>query len=444
MSDAKANDGYLMSKGYSYYVFGLLFLLYFFDYVDRQVVVALFPYLQETVAKGGWGLTHEQCGDLGAAVYWSIAIFTIPISILVDRWSRKKSIGIMSTIWGLATLACAFTGNLTQLILARIVIGVGEAGYAPGGTAMISALFPQRIRSMMIGVWNSSIPLGMAAGMIIGSRVAASLGWRHAFGIVAIPGLLVAISFFFIKDYKTVALTKEEQHPEANIGSQTKEALKRMGLKDLLMEFANTPSLLLTYLGFAGMMFITTAYAYWLPTFFEHSLGIDRVAAGDRTAGILLTAIIGSPLGGFIADKWMKRNIKARLLLPSISAFATAALFFFGLQGMAVGTQQYIVLVLAGTCSIMFASSAIAVTQDVIHPGLRAISYALCVVTQHLFGSAWGPKLTGMWIDDYGVLTALSIVPIMAVTSGILFFLASRFYVRDLEKVAKVHIELED
>ena len=204
MEQNKTPNGYMMSKGYSWYVFGLLFLLYMFDYVDRMVVVSLFPYLIHD-----WGLSDTQCGLLVSTVYWSIVILSFPISVIIDRWSRKKCIGCMALLWSLATVACAFTGNYAQLFVARTFIGVGEAGYAPGGTALISALFPEKMRSMIVGLWTAALPLGSALGVVVGGWVAARYGWRHAFGLVALPGFLIAILFFFVRDYKTVLLEKK-------------------------------------------------------------------------------------------------------------------------------------------------------------------------------------------------------------------------------------------
>ena len=170
------------SAGSAYYAFTLLFLLYLFDYMDRMVVVSLFPFLKQD-----WGVSDTQCGLLVSAVYWSILVLTLPVSIIIDRWSRKKCIGTMALLWSAATLACAFTRNFTQLFIARTAIGVGEAGYAPGGTAMISALFPREKRAKMLGIWNASIPLGSALGIALGGYIAEHFGWRHAFGIVALP-----------------------------------------------------------------------------------------------------------------------------------------------------------------------------------------------------------------------------------------------------------------
>ncbi len=423
-------EGYLFSRAYTSYVFLLLWLLYFFDYIDRMVVVSLFPFL-----KADWGLTDAQCGAMVSAVYWAIVLFSFPASIVIDRWSRKKSIGIMAVLWCLATAACAFTRNFGQLFAARTAIGIGEAGYAPGGTAMISALYPEKKRAFMVGIWNASIPLGMAAGIVIGGFIASRWGWRHAFGIVAFPGLIIALLFFFLRDYRTVGLEKSVDRRET---TDTGHAAAKMGKRDIVRAFAETPSLLLTYIGFAGMMFTSISMSTFLPTYFQRVQGFPLQKATLLASGIMLTSIIGSPLGGWIADAWMRRRLQARLLLPAISALLTAILFLFGFYLPTGGFIQYGIFLLAGIASIAWASSAIAVTQDVVHPGLRAVSYALCVVTQNLLGSALGPVVTGAFSDRYGILTALKIASSMAIFSCILFYLGSRFYRRDLEKVERV------
>ena len=164
-----------------------------FDYMDRMVIVSLFPFLKQDM-----GLTDAQCGLLVSSVYWSILSFSFPVSILVDRWSRTKSISIMAALWSLATVACAFTRNFSQLFITRTAIGIGEAGYAPGGAAMLSANFPKEKRARILGFWNASIPLESALGIGIGGFVAHNFGWRHAFGLVAFPGLIIAIMFYFV------------------------------------------------------------------------------------------------------------------------------------------------------------------------------------------------------------------------------------------------------
>jgi predicted MFS family arabinose efflux permease len=429
-------EGYLFSRAYSHYVFILLWLLYFFDYVDRMVVVSLFPYL-----KRDWGLTDAQCGALVSAVYWAIVLFSFPISIVIDRWSRKKSIGIMAVLWSFATMACAFARDFGHLFAARTAIGLGEAGYAPGGTAMISALYPEKRRAFMVGLWNMSIPLGMATGIVLGGLIATHWGWRHAFGIVAVPGLFVAILFFFVKDYKTVGL--EQTARPGEVQASAIAAKKKMSMMDIIRAFSHTPSLLLTYLGFAGMMFLSISLSSFLPAYFQRVHGAPMQQANLLTSGIMLMAIIGSPLGGWIADRWMKRRIQARLLVPAISALLTAVIYFCGMQLFSGGGVQYAILILGGISNMVFASSAIAVTQDVVHPGLRAISYALCVISQNLLGSSFGPVVTGALSDAYGIATALKLATIAALISCVLFYLGSRFYKRDLDKVERVALTAE-
>ncbi len=441
-------EGYLFSKAYTNYVFLLLWLLYFFDYIDRMVVVSLFPFL-----KADWGLTDAQCGAMVSAVYWAIILFSFPISILIDRWSRKKSIGIMAVLWSMATVACAFTRNFGQLFAARAAIGIGEAGYAPGGTAMISALYPEKRRAFMVGIWNASIPLGMAAGIVIGGLIASRWGWRHAFGIVALPGLIIALLFLFVRDYKTVGLEKTVDRslrgPELRGHLAARCPLnslnsKKMTKMDIVRTFAATPSLILTYFGFAGMMFTSISMSTFLPTYFERVQGFPLQKATLLASGIMLTSIIGSPLGGWIADTWMKKKIQARLLLPSVSALLTAVLFMTGFHLFSGGMVQYGIFLLAGIASIAWASSAISVTQDVVHPGLRAVSYALCVITQNLLGSALGPVVTGAFSDRYGIRAALKIASAMALISCILFYLGSLHYKRDLDKVERVALTAEE
>jgi predicted MFS family arabinose efflux permease len=433
MKESNVPNGFLLSKGHSYYVFILLFLLYMFDYIDRLVVVSLFPFL-----KSDWGLTDTQCGMLVSAVYWSILIFSFPVSIFVDRWSRKKSIGVMAVLWSLSTIACAFTRNFTQLFAARTAIGIGEAGYAPGGTAMISALFPEKKRSVMVGIWNASIPIGSAIGVALGGYIAVKYGWRHAFGIVAIPGLIISFLFFFTKDYKTIDLVRSSKDGKKDSVNQLK-----MSMTDIIKEFTGTPSLLLTYFAFAGNTFLTTSMLSWLPTYFNRVENMPMQQASLKGSSIMLLAIIGSPLGGFLADTWMKKRTNARLLFSSISSAVTSVVFFSAFYFFS-GQMQYYILLFGGVSAIAFASSAIAVTQDVVHPGLRATSYSLCVIVQNLLGSSLGPLFVGALSDRYDIKTALTVASLSSLLAGILFLAGSFYYERDLAKVERIAIKAEE
>jgi MFS family permease len=427
MKKPEDRTGYLFSRGYSNYVFVLLFLLYVFDYIDRMVVTSMFTSIERD-----WGITHTQSGLLVSAVYWAIVLLTFPVSILVDRWSRSKTIGIMAIMWSLATALCALTGNFVQLFMARLLIGVGEAGYAPGGSAMISGLYPIDKRARMMGIWNASIPLGSAIGVLLGGIIAVKLGWKHAFGLVAIPGLIVAILFLFVKDYKTVDLSFIDKD---------RNRIK-MEKKDMIREFFTKPSVLFTYFGMAAVVFVTTSMLTWLPTYFEKVNDIAQEKAGQMASSVMLLALIGAPLGGHLTDRWRKTRDNARLAFPALSTLLSAVLLFIALV-MLKGTIQYIVLLVFGVLVLAFISGAAAVTQDVIHPGLRATSYAIAVVVQNLLGASTAPIIMGKIYDLTNIQTALSVLPAVLLAGSALFWLGSRHYVKDLGKVAKITLEAE-
>jgi MFS family permease len=425
MKNPQDQKGYLFSKGYSNYVFILLFLLYMFDYIDRSIVTSMFSSIESD-----WGISHTQSGMLMSAVYWAIVVLTFPVSLLVDRWSRTKTIGIMAIIWSLATALCAITGNYVQLFMARLLIGVGEAGYAPGGSAMISGLFPVEKRSKMMGIWNASIPLGTAIGVLLGGIIATKFGWKHAFGLVALPGLLVAILFLFVKDYQTVDLSFIDK---------ARQKVK-MEKKDMVKEFISKPSIIYSYFGITAVVFVTTSLITWLSTYFQTVREVPQDKAGTMASAVMFLALVGAPLGGILTDKWRKVRLDARLLLPSISTFVSAILLFAALY-IFKGLGQYIIFLLMGITIMFFISGAAAVTQDVIHPGLRATSYAIAVVVQNLLGSSMAPLIVGRIYDLSNIRTALAVLPFILVIGSILFYLGSRHYEKDIEKVTKVQLE---
>lgn len=427
MKKSATPPGYLFSKRYSNYVFILLFLLYLFDYADRMVVNSMFSFIQNDL-----GINDFQSGWLVSIIYLTIGILTFPVSLVIDRWSRTKTIGIMAIVWSLATLLCAFTGNYVQLFMARILIGFGEAGYAPGGSALISGMYPMEKRSKMMGLWNASIPIGSAIGVTMGGIIASSWGWKHAFGLVAIPGLIVAVLFLFVKDYKTVNLS---------VVDKSNNTVK-MERKDMIREFIRKPSVIFTYFGMTAVVFVTTALIVWLPKFFETTASMDPKKAGTIAGAVMMLALIGAPAGGYIIDYWRKTEPRARMLFPAITTFISALLLFLALY-MFRGTAQLITLFVFGVFIMLFISGAAAVTQDVIHPGLRATSYAIAVLVQNLLGSFTAPIVLGRISDLTNIKTALSILPFSLLLGALLFLIGSRYYMSDMKKVTTVKLEAE-
>jgi MFS family permease len=299
---------------------------------------------------------------------------------------------------------------------------------------MLSAMYPVEKRSRMMGLWNASIPLGSLIGVMVGGIVATRWGWKHAFGLVAVPGFIIGVLFFFFaRDYKTVKLERAAPQTGASV---------KMSFKDIAAVFLRTPSLILTYIAFAGNTFLSTAYLTWLPSYFNRVQGLNMEQSSLKTASIMLFAIVGAPLGGYLADVWMKRRVNARPLFAGLSSLAAAGIWLLSF-GVLQGTSQWIVMMAGAIATVCYLSAASAVTQDVVHPGLWAVSYSICVIVQNLLGSSLGPIVVGSISDAYGLRIAMFLAPLTSVLAGVLFMAASAFYRRDLAKVDKVKVEME-
>jgi fucose permease len=240
------------------------------------------------------------------------------------------------------------------------------------------------------------------------------------------------VLFLFVKDYKTVDLS---------FFDSSKNRIK-MEKKDMVREFISKPSVLLTYLGMASVVFVTTSMLTWLPTYFEKMRSIPQETAGKMASSVMILALIGAPLGGYLTDIWRKSKENARLLFPAITTLLSAIVLFIALT-LFKGTAQYVMFLVFGVLVLAFISGAASVTQDVIHPGLRATSYAIAVVVQNLLGASTAPVVMGKIYDLTNIQTALSILPVILLIGALLFWQGSRYYIKDLGKVAQVTLVAE-
>ncbi len=215
-----------------------------------------------------------------------------------------------------------------------------------------------------------------------------------------------------------------------------------MGFKDLVKEFASKPALLFTYFGFTGVVFVTTSLLWWLDDYFHRMYDLPMNQASTKASIVMLLAIIGAPLGGYLTDRWRRKRTSARLLFPSITTLLSAGFCLISFT-LVMDMPQYITLLGMGLCITAFIPGAAAATQDLVHPGLRATSYSIAVVIQNLLGASMGPLVIG-WISDKTDLpTALKTLPIFLFIAAVLFFIGSLYYKKDLEKVENIKLELE-
>jgi fucose permease len=211
---------------------------------------------------------------------------------------------------------------------------------------------------------------------------------------------------------------------------------------DAAMEFVRTPTLIFTYLGMGFVQFVAVASITWLPTFFNRVYGLPMDQAGLRTAFIMLLTIVGTPLGGYLSDLWVKKKVNSRLIFASLSTF-TAAVCGFAAFVLFDGNVQYGFLLALGLTTSLFAAAATATTQEVIHPGMRAMSAGLSVVFTSLIGGSLAPVVIGAISDAAGIQAAMKILPVSLLLAAVLFLAGSLFFMRDYRKVEHVQLQAE-
>jgi MFS family permease len=401
-------------------VFAVLFLLMVVDYLDRQVVVSMFPHL-----KAQWSLSDSQLGGLVSVVSIAVALGAVPLSLIADRWGRVKSIFIMVLVWSGATLACAFARDYGSLVGARAMVGLGEAAYGTAGAALLATLFPPRMRSTVLGAFLAAAILGSVSGVMLGGFIAERWGWQSGFGVVAMPGFILAFVFvLLVRDYDTVKLP----------GAGTARGA-RMTTRVVVAELLRPRTALVTCVG-AGfnLLVVSTMYA-WLPSFFNRYYGLAPDVAGAKTAVVVLLGGIGALACSIVADRLSARMPTARLIVPAIAALLTTILMCTAFAAFPPGATQF-ALVLAG--AFLMAGSVgptDAVVIDVTHPGLRATAVSVLSLTRNLFGLAGGPLLAGALSDRFGLQFAMAIVPVFGLIAAFLFIRAARTYPADLRAV---------
>lgn len=418
MRDKQTSEGYLYSKAHAWYVLFLLFMLMLFDFIDRQVLSALLPYI-----KAEWTLSDTQLGSMMAIVNVAIALLAFPVSIVVDRWSRTKSISAMAILWSTATAGCALAGNFTQMLVGRFFIGAGEAGYAAGGASLLSASFPHRLRSTVMGISQSAGMLGSVLGVVLGGVIAAKWGWRYALGVVAIPGFIFAVLILFVRDYKNVKFEVKNHNSKQDEGMSWQQAT---GV--ILRSGALRP----IFLGSAMQLLFNATVANWLPSYFNrfHDMAIDQ--SGMRTGLILLVASLGVVSFGFISDKLTAGVPRRRLMLMAFFALLTA-LAFGAAFALPVGGAQMSLLFVGAFFMAAILGPCYAVIHDLVHPGMTGMAIGLFVLGNNILGMALGPIIGGVLADKFELNTALLIVSAVPLSSALAFLIASFRYDKAVE-----------
>ena len=399
-----------MARGYARYVLLLMVGINLLNYLDRYVAAAVAPQVQDELH-----LTNSEVGLFGTAFLLVYAIAAIPFGYWGDRGVRKTVIGVGVTIWSIATVLTGFARNYAQLFLSRAVVGIGEASYYPAGTSLMSDWFPKEQRARVMSLWGAGSTIGIALGYAGGGYIADALGWRAAFFIAGIPGLLLAFLAFQMREPLRGAV--EKAGPAV---ARTAEASFRKFL-DLL----KIPTLRATIISQTLLFFVLASNAFWLPTVLQRRFEMSSTRAGLLSGAVIVVGgLIGTLAGGWLADRRALKSPGAHLETGIVGFLAGAVLIAIAIVSpLNVGPIPVFVPVFLVTvvCLYLYSGPFTAVAQNVVSPGLRASAVTLLLFIAHVFGDSHAPFDIGYLSDRFGGNLTLALL----ITSPTLLVLAA-------------------
>jgi len=419
MQSKQAINNEKVSTQYRNYVLIMLTLVYVFNFVDRQVLVIL----QESIKKE----LHLSDTQLGLLSGFTFALFYvtlgIPIARFADKSNRRNTITISLGLWSLMTACSGLARNFVQLLLARIGVGVGEAGGSPPAHAMISDYFPPEKRSTALSVYSMGIYFGILIGFLMGGYLNEQLGWRTAFFVVGIPGIIFSLLFYVtVKEPKRGAtdLNKIESRDTHSLGK-------------VLKQLYSIKTFVFLSLAAALNVFCIYGFINWSPSFFARLHGMKNSEIGS-SLGLIngIAGALGSFAGGFLTDHFGKKDKRWYLKIPA-SAIFLSVLFAAGTLFLQDKFFSLSCLGVYACLQSMYLGPSIAVAHSLVPASMRALTSAVFFLVINLIGLGFGPLIVGM-ISDYlapslGVESlrwAMSIVLIIGIASAALFFITAK------------------
>jgi MFS transporter, Spinster family, sphingosine-1-phosphate transporter len=360
----------------------------FLNFMDRYVGAAASPLIQKE-----FHLSDAEVGLLGSAFLLVYAVAAVPFGFWADRGVRKTVVAAGVAIWSLATLFTGFARSFPQLFVSRAVLGIGEAGYYPAGTSMLSDYFPQEQRGRTMSIWGAGSTFGIAVGFAGGGYIAEKFGWRSAFFFAAVPGILFALLAFGLRE------------PLRGSAEKVGRAVERIHDASFrnFVDLLRIRTLRATILSQTLLYFVLASNAFWLPILLTRRFNLSVGKAG-LLAGVVLVAggLIGTLAGGWIADRRARDNPSAHLQV-GIAGFLLGAIFITValIAPLNVGPIPVFVpaFVLAVVCLYLYSGPFSAIAQNVVSPGLRASAVTMLLFISHVFGDSHSTFDVG-WISD--------------------------------------------
>lgn len=423
-------DSAEFSTGYLRYALAFFFLVYVINFVDRQIFSILIEPIRTEIE-----LSDTQLGLLGGIAFALFYTFAgIPIARWADVGTRKNIVSIAILIWSAMTMFTGTARTFGSLLVARIGVGIGEAGCSPPIHSLISDYFPEERRATALSIYSLGIPVGGAIGTLAGGWIGEYFGWRTAFYVVGLPGIVVAIIF-----YLTIREPKRGGNEVSPVSSDS------VPLKDTIAFMWRLKSF--RHLSLAGALhaFVGYGVALFLPSFFIRVHGFGLAETSTYLFLIGLTGMIGTFLGGYLGDRWGVRDKRWYMGVPGIATLLTVpfAVLFYTTQ------DPMIALFLAVPSAIlgpMYLGPTFGMTQTLVTPAMRATASAILLFVLNLIGLGLGPVAAGFLSDAFrpafgeeSIRYSLFLLAVVGnLWSTVHYYLASRTLREDLQAKAKL------
>ena len=394
---------------------GVLTAINLLNYIDRYLVPPLVPELERTL-----GLTDHQVGWLWPAFMLVYMVAAPVFGAWGDRGSRTRPIALGVIIWSLATVLSGLARSYPQLFAARALVGIGEAAYVAIAPALLADCFPAATRGRVLAVLNMAIPVGAALGYVLGGLLGHHFGWRAAFFVCGVPGLLLAVAVLRLPDEPRARERGATAQGIAAATTATSEALA------LYLSLLRRGPFRLLVLGYAAYTFALGGLGFWMPTFLQRVRGLpaDQATTGFG-AIVVVTGFFGTLVGGWLGDYCLKRSAQGYLWFSGFITLAAAPLALLALSAPQPAVF-YPAVVLAELLLFMSTGPINAAIVNSVEPFERASAVALSMFVIHLLGDVPSPPLIGYLSHVDSLARAVLLVPAGVAVGGIVWLVAAR------------------
>lgn len=410
-----------MNDRYKWYVVGMLWWIAFFNYADRQAIYSVFPLLQRDLH-----LSPVQLGLLGSSFAWVYGLSGPFAGNLVDRIRRKTAILAGLQTWSLICVATALSRNFSQLLFFRGAEGLGETVYYPASMSMLGDYHGKATRSRAMGIHQASVYVGIIAGGFLAGLIAQHYGWRSTFVVFGSCGMILGVILN--------KFLREPARGSADRGNAKAAALpapaRKMPMSEFLRVIWRTPTVLMLMLAFMCENFTAMVLFTWMPSFLYGKFHLSLAGAGlVATAYIQVASMVGSPLGGWLADSLRKRTPGGRIIVQAVGILLEAP---FAVWCALTGSMRALAaaLILWGLSKGLYEANIFASVFDVVHPQIRGTATGFMNMMGWLVGGGTAPVVIGYLSQRVGLSRAIATSASLYVVASLILTTAVIAFVR--------------